>query len=61
MAIAVEMPKMSGNKPVGILLVIAGILILLDLNFDVSLEWLESWWPVGLIGLGGWLVLKGRR
>ncbi len=56
-----EMPKVSGNKPVGILLVIAGILILLDLNFDVSLEWIESWWPVGLIGLGGWLVFKGRQ
>ncbi len=56
-----DMPSLKGNLPVGIILVIAGILILLDLNFDVSLEWIESWWPVGLIGLGGWLVFKGRQ
>ncbi len=56
-----EMPQLKGNLPVGVFLVIAGILILLDLNFDVSLDWIENWWPVGLIGLGGWLVFKGRR
>lgn len=56
-----DMPSMKGNLPVGIILVIAGILILLDLNFDVSLDWIENWWPVGLIGLGGWLVFKGRQ
>ena len=56
-----DLPSMKGNMPVGVILVIAGILILLDLNFDVSLDWIENWWPVGLIGLGGWLVFKGRR
>jgi len=56
-----DMPTMKGNTPVGVILVIAGILILLDLNFDVSLAWIESWWPVGLVGLGGWLVFKGRQ
>jgi len=56
-----DMPSMKGNRPVGFLLVIAGILILLDLNFDISLAWIESWWPVGLIGLGGWLVFKSRQ
>lgn len=56
-----EMPQLKGNAPVGVLLVIGGILILLDLNFDVSLAWIESWWPVGLIGLGGWLLFKSRQ
>ena len=56
-----DMPTLKGNKPVGIILVIAGILILLDLNFDVSLAWIETWWPLGLVGLGGWLVFKGRQ
>ncbi len=56
-----DMPSLKGNVPVGVLLVIAGVLILLDLNFDVSLAWIENWWPLGLIGFGGWLVFKGRR
>lgn len=56
-----DMPSLKGNTPVGALLVVAGVLILLDLNFDISLAWVESWWPVGLIGLGGWLVFKGRN
>ncbi len=56
-----DMPTLKGNLPVGIILVIAGILILLDLNFDVSLAWIENWWPLGLVGLGGWLVFKGRQ
>lgn len=55
-----DMPSLKGNVPMGIILVIAGILIFLDLNFDVSLAWIENWWPVGLVGLGGWLLFKGR-
>lgn len=56
-----EMPQLKGNRPVGMLLVIAGVLIIMDLNFNISLEWIENWWPLGLVGLGGWLVFKGRQ
>lgn len=56
-----EMPAVKGSTPLGVLLVVAGVLILLDLQFGVSLEWLEDWWPVALIAGGAWLVLKDRR
>nr|MEE4266420.1 hypothetical protein [Candidatus Krumholzibacteria bacterium] len=51
----------KGSMPAGIALVVIGTLIVLDLNFGVSLSWLKDWWPLGLIGLGGWLILKARR
>lgn len=50
-----------GSFPVGVILVVVGLLILLDLNFGVSLEWLEDWWPIGLVGFGGWLIFKARQ
>jgi len=56
-----EMPSFKGSTPLGVLCVVAGVLILLDLNFGVSLEWLENWWPAGLVIGGLWLVMKDRR
>lgn len=56
-----QMAGGRGSMPAGIALVIIGILIILDLNFNVSLEWLEDWWPLGLVGMGGWLIVKARQ
>ena len=56
-----EMPGVKGSMPVGIVLIVVGVLVLLDLNTNISLEWLENWWPAGLIAAGVWLVLRARR
>jgi hypothetical protein len=29
--------------------------------FDVPLDWLAQWWPLGLVGSGAWLVVADRR
>ena len=50
-----------GSVPTGVVLVVVGVLFILDLNFGVSLEWLENWWPLSLVGFGAWLILKGRQ
>jgi hypothetical protein len=50
-----------GSVPVGVILVAAGFLFILDLNFGVSLEWIENWWPLALVGFGGWLIYKARK
>jgi Domain of unknown function (DUF5668)/B-box zinc finger len=44
-------------RPIGaFLLIIIGILFLLS-NFGLlQTDWFEKAWPIGLIGLGGWLV-----
>jgi hypothetical protein len=50
-----------GSVPAGVILVLLGVLFILDLNFDVSMEWIEDWWPLALVGFGGWLIYKGRN
>jgi len=55
------LPGSEGSLPGGMILIVAGAFLLLHLQFDLSMEWLEDWWPVGLIGLGGWLVWKSRQ
>ena len=50
-----------GSVPAGVILVVLGTLFILDLNFGVSLEWIENWWPLALVAGGGWLILKGRN
>ncbi len=56
-----EMPNFRGSRPFGLILMVLGILIFLDLNFGISMEWIENWWPMGLVGFGGWLIFKGRQ
>lgn len=51
----------KGSVPAGVILVALGVLFILDLNFGVSMEWIEDWWPLALVAFGGWLVYKGRR
>ncbi len=45
----------------GVVLVVIGVLVTLDLNFNVSLDWLEDWWPLGLVLAGGWVIYRSRQ
>ncbi len=48
----------------GTVLVVVGFALLLHTRFDVSLEWVEDWWPVAPMVLGGYLIfmaLQERR
>ncbi|HZM16161.1 MAG TPA: DUF5668 domain-containing protein [Candidatus Krumholzibacteria bacterium] len=56
-----ELPRNRGSMAGGIFLVGLGVLILLHTRFDMDMYWLEEWWPLGLIGLGAWLVYTGRK
>jgi hypothetical protein len=56
-----EIPSSKGSILGGIVLVLVGILFILDLNFNVSMEWIENWWPVILILAGVNLVYKARK
>ena len=55
-----QMPGARGSIPAGLILMLLGVLIILDLNFGVSMEWVENWWPLALVIFGGWLVFKAR-
>ena len=55
------MPTTKGSVLGGAVLIIVGILFIMDLNFNVSMEWIENWWPLILVLVGVNLVYKARK
>ncbi len=47
-----------GSLVGGVLLVVFGILFFAHTKFDVSLRWIEDWWPIALIGIGAYLIYR---
>lgn len=58
---AANLPDIGGSLVGGIVLILGGLLLLLHLKFDVSMRWLEEWWPILPIALGVYLVVKSIR
>ena len=56
-----SMPTTKGSMLGGGVLVILGILFIMDLNFDVSMQWVENWWPLILVLVGVNLIFKARK
>ncbi len=54
-------PGTGGSMFGGIVLTVVGLLLFLNLKFDMSMAWLEDWWPLALIAGGVWLIVKARR
>ena len=55
------LPKFQGSVPGGAALIALGVVLLSNTLFGLSLDWLASWWPLGLVGLGAYLVAKARE
>jgi hypothetical protein len=53
--------SIGGRLAVGIGLIVVGLLTLLNLKFNISLVWLEQWWPAGLVLLGIYLVTRAIK
>lgn len=51
-------PDFGGSIAGGAALILIGLILLSHTLFGASLEWLEEWWPVALVGVGGWLLYK---
>jgi hypothetical protein len=56
-----EMPTTKGSILGGSVLILIGVLFILDLNFNVSMEWVENWWPLILVVVGINLVFKAKK
>ena len=58
-----QLPKARGSMFGGVMLIAVGLLFLLDLNFDIPLDWLADWWPLVLVLIGGapGLAVRGAR
>ncbi len=56
-----KMPEGGGSLLGGVILIVLGILVFLSTKFNVSMAWLEEWWPLAAVALGVHLVWKARR
>lgn len=57
----VSLPKFAGSVRGGAALIAVGVVLLSNTLFGVSLDWLASWWPLGLVGLGVYLLVKANQ
>ncbi len=55
------MPQPGGSMGGGVALIVVGLVLLSHTLFDISLEWLEYWWPLIPVGIGIWLVARALR
>jgi TM2 domain-containing membrane protein YozV len=51
-----KLPKGSGSMAGGVALIVIGGLLFANTALGMSLDWLEQWWPMGLVLLGAYLV-----
>ena len=56
-----EMPSAKGSMLGGSVLILLGVLFILDLNTDISMDWIENWWPLILVLVGVNLVYRARK
>jgi hypothetical protein len=54
-----SLPSPGGSIAGGVALIIVGVILLSYTVFDMSLAWLEDWWPAAPILVGGWLIARG--
>jgi hypothetical protein len=55
-----QLPE-KGSMSAGVVLVGIGLILFFHTKFDMSLEWLEEWWPLAAVGFGIYLIVKGRQ
>lgn len=54
-----KLPKMGGSIVGGALLMAFGGIALSRTAFNYRLDWLEDWWPIFPLALGGYLLARG--
>ena len=55
-----ELPEAGGARFAGIVLIVIGVLAFMNKTFDVSMDWIEDWWPLGLVAVGVYLLYKSH-
>ncbi|MFQ5526430.1 MAG: hypothetical protein ACE5GX_09245 [Thermoanaerobaculia bacterium] len=56
-----QVPGFRGSLVGGVTLVIVGLILLANTRFGVSLDWIEEWWPLAIVGFGGYLAYKALQ
>jgi hypothetical protein len=53
-----KLPDRRGTLLGGILMILAGALALAHIRFGMPLQWIERWWPLALVLMGGYLIYQ---
>ena len=56
-----QLPSGGGAMAGGVVLLVLGLIIFSHTMFGFSLDWLERWWPLGLIAGGAYLIYLGVK
>ncbi len=56
-----NIPGLSGSISWGITLIVIGFVLFLHTKFNISMDWLQEWWPLGIMLIGGILVYKAIK
>ncbi len=54
-------PGLRGSIAGGITMIAIGAILLANTRFEISLDWIEEWWPAALIIFGAYLVWKAAQ
>ena len=54
-------PVKVGSLGGGIFFIVFGFVLFSHTMFNWSLEWIGDWWPMGLVGVGAWLVYEDLK
>jgi hypothetical protein len=57
----VQTERRRGSRVGGVVLIALGTTFLLQKAGIIDPHLLRQWWPLVLIGVGGWLLLRHRR
>ena len=55
----IKVPHLGGSIVAGGILIVFGGIALSNTLYDIPLRWLENWWPVFPLALGGYLLIRG--
>ena len=53
-----ELPGARGSLVGGVLMIVIGGIALAHTRFGLPLDWVERWWPMALVLMGGWLLFQ---
>jgi len=56
-----KVPLRFGSMAGGVALIVVGLVLFSNTMFGIPLDWVAQWWPMGLVGVGAWLVIADRR
>jgi len=56
-----KLPSFGGSIFGGAVLIGVGVILLMNTRFDISMAWIEEWWPMAPILLGVYLVVKAMQ